>query len=108
MPPPVHTVRVLTLRDVTHGFSDPVPTGFAWILRTINVAYGGLLLTEVTVKAGGLLLIDRTLFTQPGGPSDTMWDGYHAMREGERIEVRSSGQGQGVDAVATAYLLTLP
>ena len=101
------TRHLMRVQNVTNSFSDQVPATETWIARTINIAYGGGLLTEVRFFVAGLLVIDDTLFTQPEGPSFTSLLGYFALDPGEQMHVTSSGQDQGIDVYVTGYKLTL-
>lgn len=105
--PNVHTERVWQHSNVTNEFSNKVPDGFVWVIRTITVAYGGLLSSLVNVYADKYLVMVVTLFTQPAGPSTSVFDGYLGLNAGEQLHVIAS-KGQGVDVTATGYVLSLP
>jgi hypothetical protein len=102
-----YTVRMAHLLNVTDSRSDPCPVGYRWVIRTISIAYGGDIATVVNIYCADALVLIETLFTQPNGPSYTIFADYIVIEAGEQIHVTSSGQDQGVDVTASGYQLSV-
>jgi hypothetical protein len=102
-----YTVRMAHLKNVSDAHSDPCPAGFRWVIRTISVAYGGFLATVVNIYVADVLVLIETLFTQPNGPSYTIFSDYIVMEAGEQIHATSNAQDQGIDVTASGYQLSL-
>ena len=102
---PAYTRHLMRVKNVQNAFSDPVPVGYTWVVRTISIAYGGLIGTEVQFFIHNLLVIDLSLFTQPSGPSYVHALANFALDAGENMNVVSTAQDQGVDCYVTGYQL---
>jgi hypothetical protein len=97
-------LRNFTTEDLS---TDPVPPGFVWIIRDIDVTSNASDTSALLIVIGTVSLYYLAGGTGPD-PPNFAWRGRQVLKEGEYVDFQPLGATATWHINVSGYVLTLP